>query len=60
MTLHEHRAFVIGTDGRVQDRHDLICENEAEARERAERLMNGHDIELWQLDRILAVFRHKA
>ena len=40
-------------------RHDLLCADEAAARERAKQLVDGHDVELWQLDRRIAVFRHE-
>jgi hypothetical protein len=30
-----------------------------EAKERAKQLVDGHDIELWQLGRKVALFKHK-
>jgi hypothetical protein len=32
----------------------LDCADDAEAMERAKQLLDGHDIELWQLDRKVA------
>jgi hypothetical protein len=55
----EYRAFVVGPDGHVVDRHDLVDVDEAEARERARQLADGHDVELWQRDKKLATFRHQ-
>jgi hypothetical protein len=52
------RAYIIGEDGRVANRVDLQCEDEAEARRLAQRLVDGHDVELWQLDREIETFKH--
>jgi hypothetical protein len=56
-TMQEYRAFVMGPDGHVESRIDLFCENEEVAKERAKQLVDGHDIELWQRDQRIAVFR---
>jgi len=53
----EYRVFVIGPDGYVRDRYDLSCADEVEARERAEQLVDGHDVELWQRDRKIETYR---
>jgi hypothetical protein len=60
MADYEYRAFVIGWDGRVLYRHDLICTDEVEARERAKQLTDGCDIELWKGDKKLPTFRYRA
>ena len=44
--MQDDRAFVIGVDGHVKSRIDLWCIDEADAKERAEKLVDGHDIEL--------------
>ena len=49
--MHEYRAYIIGPDGHVQSRVDLRCKDVAEAFEQAKQLADGHDVELWQLDR---------
>jgi hypothetical protein len=53
----EYRVFVIGPDGHVRDRYELSCADEVEARERAEQLVDGHDVELWQRDRKIETYR---
>jgi hypothetical protein len=35
---------------------DLFCENDEAAKKRARQLVDGHDVELWQLDRKISVF----
>ena len=46
--MHGYRAYILGRDGHVQNHVDLICKDEIEAKERAKRLVDGHDVELWQ------------
>ena len=55
----EYRAYLIGVDGHFYRSVPLNCADDAEAVERAKRLLNGHDIELWQLDRKVAMLDHK-
>ena len=45
--MHGYRAYIIGSDGHIMGRIDLMCESEDEAKERAEQLVDGHAIELW-------------
>jgi len=52
----DFRAFVIGPDGHVIDRIDLVCDSEDDARERAAQLVDGHAIELWEGARRIARF----
>jgi hypothetical protein len=37
----------------------LDCADDAEAVERAKQLLDGHDVELWLLDRKVAMLDHK-
>jgi hypothetical protein len=52
-----YRAYVMGPDGHILDRVDLLCSDDAAAKEQAKALVDGHDIELWQLDRKIAEFK---
>jgi hypothetical protein len=54
----DYRAFIIGEDGHVKGREDLLCENETEAVEKAKQLVDGDDIELGHRDHRIARFRH--
>jgi hypothetical protein len=40
-------------------RVNLMCKDEATARERAKALVDEHDVELWQRDRHIATFKHE-
>jgi len=56
--MEEYRAYIIGPDSHVQKRIDLRCANEAEAIRFTRQLVDGHDVELWQLDRRIKTFKH--
>jgi hypothetical protein len=58
--MQEYRAYIIGLDGHVQSRVDIRCDDEAEAIMLARQLVDGHDVELWQLDRQIETFRHTS
>jgi hypothetical protein len=52
-----YRAYVIGIDGRFLRAIELVCPDDEVAKEYAKRLVDGHDIELWQEDRKIETFR---
>jgi hypothetical protein len=54
--MQEYSAYIIGPDGRITQRIDLLCADEADAHQRASDLVGGHTVELWQLDRWIATF----
>ena len=45
--MPEYRAYVVGDDGHFTDYKGMICRDDAEAIEKAKRLVNGRDVELW-------------
>jgi hypothetical protein len=49
--MAEYRAYVLTPDGHITKAVDIFCEDDEAAKERAKHLLNGHDIELWQLGR---------
>ena len=54
--MQEYRAYLIGPDGHIIQRTDMICTDDEAAKERAKQLVDGHDGELWQLGRRIAIF----
>jgi hypothetical protein len=54
--MNGYYAFVIGEDGHVTKRIEIICENDEEAKSRARQLVDGHAIELWQEARMIETF----
>jgi hypothetical protein len=57
--MQEYSACIIGQDGHIQQRIDLLCADDNAAKEQARKLANGHDVELWQRDRQIATFTSK-
>jgi hypothetical protein len=56
--MAEYRAYIIETDGRFMRAIELVCPDDEKAIEYARQLMDGHDVELWQGDRLIDRFNH--
>jgi hypothetical protein len=57
--MPDYHAYTLDENGHITGRVDLMCPNDEAAKERIKRLMDSYDVELWQLDRFVAVFRTK-
>ncbi|BAL07322.1 MULTISPECIES: hypothetical protein [Bradyrhizobium] len=55
--MADYRAYILSPDGHVQFRVDLDCPDEAQARAKAKLLVDGFDVELWELDRLIERFK---
>jgi hypothetical protein len=53
-----YRADLINVDGTIFRVIDLVCPDDDIAKEHAQRLVDGHDVELWYGSRLLAKFKH--
>jgi hypothetical protein len=51
--MTDYRVYVIGRDGHFVKAIQLDCANDEAAIESAKQFVNGHGVELWQLDRIV-------
>ena len=49
--MAEYRAYIIGSDGHIQDYEPLICPDDDAAIAAAKRLVDRHDVELWEGNR---------
>lgn len=58
--MSEYRVYIVGSDGHFQSAVPLDCANDDAAKEQAEQLVEGHNVELWQRDRKVAVFQRKT
>jgi hypothetical protein len=56
--MQQYRVYLIGPDGHIIQRTDLVCEDEEAATEQAKRLVDGHDVELWKGAQKIATFPH--
>jgi hypothetical protein len=55
----EYRVYLIGQDGHFESAVPLECPDDQTTKERAKQLVDGHDVELWQRARKVAVFEHE-
>jgi hypothetical protein len=49
----EYRAYTVGDDGHFVDYRSIVCRDDAEAIAQAKRLIDGRDVELWNLARFV-------
>ena len=54
--MADYRSYLVDEDGHFSEAVPLICADDAEAIEKARPLAVNKDVELWQLDRKVAVF----
>jgi hypothetical protein len=57
--MAEYRAYIIEIEGRLSRSIQLICPDDETAKEYAQQLVDGHDVELWQGHRKITSFKHK-
>jgi hypothetical protein len=55
--MAEYRAYIVGVDGHFIDFEPLICNDDDGAIEKAKRLVDGHDVELWCGERLVIRLR---
>jgi alkanesulfonate monooxygenase SsuD/methylene tetrahydromethanopterin reductase-like flavin-dependent oxidoreductase (luciferase family) len=51
--MAEYRAYAVGRDGHFIGYEPLVCDDDSEAIEKARRLVDGHDVELWSGERFI-------
>jgi hypothetical protein len=56
----EYRAYTVGHDGHFTGFEPLVCADDAEAIDKAKRLVDGHDVELWSGDRLVVRLVHNG
>lgn len=56
--MPDYRAYIVGPDGRFIAAEVIVAKDDAEALSIAKRFVDGHDVELWHLDRKIGVL-HK-
>jgi hypothetical protein len=45
--MAEYRAYVVGRDGHFVGWEPLVCDDDVDAIEKAKRLVEANDVELW-------------
>jgi hypothetical protein len=57
--MSHYRAYIVGRDGHFIKSVVLDCADDDAAIQSAKQLVDGHDVELWQLARQVAKFERK-
>ena len=57
--MADYRAYIIGSDGHFNRSVVLFATDDAAAIAAAKQLVDGHDVELWQRERMIAKFERK-
>jgi hypothetical protein len=58
--LADYRIYVVGIDDHYTEEIFLECPDDDAAKETANELVDGHDVELWQHERLVAKFACKS
>jgi hypothetical protein len=53
--MPEYRAYLVGPDDHILHCVGLVCDDDEAAKEQAKILADGHNVELWQETRKIAV-----
>lgn len=56
--MADYRAYIIGSDGHFKSYEVIEAKDDDNAVMIAKKLVDGHDVEVWQLDRKIAVLSH--
>ncbi len=55
--MPDYRAYFLGDDGHVMSAVNLSCSDDDAAADTAKQFADDHDVELWQFDRLIALFK---
>jgi hypothetical protein len=55
--VKDYRAFTIGQDGHISGAEGFNAADDEEALQKARRLVDGHDVEIWQLERKVGLIK---
>jgi hypothetical protein len=57
--MPDYRAYIVDRDGHFLTFSALECADDEDAKQQAQQLVDGHDVELWQRDRKVMTFPRK-
>jgi hypothetical protein len=57
--MPDYRAYIVGSDEHFKAAEAITADNDEHALKIAEKLVDGHDVEVWLLDRKIAILPHK-
>lgn len=53
-----YRVYVVNDERHISRFRELDCDYDKEAKHIAAHMLDGHDFELWQEKRLVAILRH--
>ena len=54
--MQDYSLYILRRSGRLVREIEVECANDADAIDLAQQLVDGYDVELWQLDRMIGRF----
>jgi hypothetical protein len=54
--MQHYRAYFLDQDGHISNAIDIECIDDEQAKECAKKFVSGRNAELWQQDRLLAIY----
>lgn len=57
--MPDYRAYIVGHDGHFKTFEVIVADDDDQALKLANKLVDGHDVEVWLLDRKIAVLPRK-
>jgi len=56
MTM-DYRAYIMSEDGHISGVREFDCADDEDAKAKAAQMLDGHDLEVWQRERRIAVLK---
>jgi hypothetical protein len=53
-----YRAYILNAEDHFVSHEELVCDCDSQAVEQAKRLVDGHDVELWNGERLIIRLEH--
>jgi hypothetical protein len=58
--MSDYRAYILDHDGHIHSAKPLVCDDDDAAIAAAKQLVDGHDVELWQVARKITTLTQKT
>ena len=57
--MSDYRAYIVGSDGHFKTFEAIDAADDEQAIATAQQFVDGHNVEVWQLDRKVTILHHK-
>ena len=58
--MQDYSLYILGQSGRLVREIEVVCANDSDAIDLAQRWVDGYDVELWQMDHMIARFERSG